>query len=285
MAVLIQPQLDAAGRWRHVRDRPGHRAMGRLVVEAVSGGPDQLVSGQVTAERLSLDPLGGCSPSTVSGATAAPATGVCWTGASTGRSAGSPRDLEHEYGGPQDVEWAFDARRTSGPPADATGHDPSDPVGPGPGPGPSRGDLPLPTAPVGVRPVAGPDAGGHLARRSPGSASCPGAASAESPVLLAVHGWPAVDLELFGYLDRRPHGWQWIDPRPPARRLAAAWRVGSLRARLTDDVSALLARSDELLASVPATLGDCPRTSCRLCSTHFERCLSTCTRTRSSRRR
>ena len=95
------------------------------------------------------------------------------------------------------------------------------------------------------------------ARRDPsravdGRRRAPTAPWPASPVLVDVGGWPAADLELFGYLARStPQGWGWIDPRPPARRLAAAWRVGSLRARLADDVSRIVRRTDEQLAAVP----------------------------------
>jgi pyruvate,water dikinase len=74
-----------------------------------------------------------------------------------------------------------------------------------------------------------------------------------SPVLTTVGGWAAADLELLGYVPPGKRALHLVDPRPGARRLAAAWRVGQVRAQLPGRVTSLLAGTDAALADVPAT--------------------------------
>jgi rifampicin phosphotransferase len=252
MAVLIQPQLEPLVSGVMFGMDPVTGVEGRLVVEAVSGGPDRLVSGQVTAERISLNLKGrvvavdGVPVRRGSRHRGLLDRGQC---RALSRLAG---DLERAYGAPQDVEWAVDPRGRlvllqTRPVTTRAARV----AGPVLGPGPVAETFPFPLRPLECDLWLTPMRAGistALARVG----VVPRRTLSESPVVLAVQGWAAVDLELFGYLDRRPHGWHWIDPRPPARRLGAAWRIGTLRARLTDDASALMARSDELLASVPA---------------------------------
>jgi pyruvate,water dikinase len=73
-----------------------------------------------------------------------------------------------------------------------------------------------------------------------------------SPLLIAVDGIAAVDLAALGADGRRGGLWRKLDPRPPARRLRAAWRVGRLRSALPELALDLVDRVDAELAAVPA---------------------------------
>ena len=258
MAVLLQPQLDPAvsGVLFGVDPVTGHH--GRLVVEAVTGTPEQLVSGQVSAERLTLDRRGRLLE--VDGVRhrhgwprhALLDRSQC---RALSRLAGA---LKEHFGTPQDVEWAFDQDGSlvllqTRP---VTTHAVR-PTGPVLGPGPVAETFPYPLRPLESDLWLQPMRRG-IAAALDRVGVVPHAELTASPVVVDVAGWPAADLSLFGYLDRRPRGWQWLDPRPPARRLAAAWRLGSIRARLHEQGAALLETTDGLLSTVvaPTTLTD-----------------------------
>lgn len=74
---------------------------------------------------------------------------------------------------------------------------------------------------------------------------------AASPGIVAVGGRVAADLEMLGVYRRRPEGWRRLSPAGPARRLAAAWRVGRLRAALPLLAGDLVRSVDAELASIP----------------------------------
>jgi pyruvate,water dikinase len=77
-------------------------------------------------------------------------------------------------------------------------------------------------------------------------------ALARSPLAVAVDGSAAVDLDLLG-VDRAPVGFlRKLDPRAPARRLRAAWRVGRLRAAFADLAADVVRQIDADLLAVPA---------------------------------
>ena len=73
----------------------------------------------------------------------------------------------------------------------------------------------------------------------------------ESPIVVTVGGRVAADLDLLGVTTRRRSVWSRLDPRPPARRLTAAWRVGRLRVALPALAGDLIATVDEDLRSLP----------------------------------
>ena len=81
---------------------------------------------------------------------------------------------------------------------------------------------------------------------------------ATSPVVTTAGGRVAADLELLGATDGPTSLARRLDPRPPARRLVAAWRVGRLRAALPALADDLLATADNDLLDVPSptTLSD-----------------------------
>jgi rifampicin phosphotransferase len=163
--------------------------------------------------------------------------------------------LTEHYGRPQDAEWALDTHRNlvllqTRPVTTQVAHH----SGPTLGPGPVAETFPSPLRPLERDLWLTPMREGIRTALSVVGV-VPRPALDRSPVLVDVDGWPAADLDLFGYVSRHPRGWGWIDPRPPARRLAAAWRVGSLRAHLPHDVAELVERTDDQLSSV-APLGE-----------------------------
>ena len=244
IAVLVQPYLEAATGGIMFGLDPVTGRRDHLAVVSASGGPDALVSGEVE--------------------------GVHHVMRKNGRLVGRhdrSQDLlglrrrralaqlaaraEHHFGGPQDIEWAFDRSGTlfmfQSRPVTAVGKQTSGPVlGPGPVaetfPDPLSTlevDLwipPLKEAVTEALLIAGPTSRRKVAR---------------SQVVLTVGGRVSADLELFGIAIRKRTFWQRIDPRPPARRMAAAWRVGRLRAALSRIADNIVERVDEDLAAVP----------------------------------
>lgn len=243
MAVLVQPELDCAcGGVMFGRD-PSSGDARRVVVEAVPGGPDGLVSGRVTASRLVLSRRGR-------------RVSVEAESISLGHGrrlwlANLARSTERCFGGAQDVEWAVD-RDGNGwllqsRPITATA---SPGTGPVLGPGPIAETFPEPLSPLEadlwIEPMRrGIDAAiGLTGTRSKRQRQA-------SPVVALVGGRAAADLELLGVHQARSGLLHRLDPRPPARRLRCAWRVGRLRVTLPSVSAALVAEVDRRLAAVP----------------------------------
>jgi pyruvate,water dikinase len=164
--------------------------------------------------------------------------------------------LDRLFGGPQDVEWARDTAGRlwllQSRPITARGD--TETHGPVLGPGPLAETFPEPLRrleedlwlwPVREGIVRSLRVTGAVSRRR----------LAASPVVVAVGGWPAADLELLGV--RRSYARR-LAPFTGLRRLGAAWRVGRLRAALPALVTELVARVDAHLIDVPplAQLGD-----------------------------
>lgn len=247
MAVLVQPMLRAGvgGVLFGVDPVTGRRD--RLVVAVVEGGPDRLVSGLVQGTHYELGRQGRVRA-------------VDGDGPRLGRGlrhrlARLAHRTEATFGGPQDVEWATDGDGhlvllQARPVTTLT---PVTPHGTGPrlGPGPVAETLP------GVLSELEQDLWVDPLRDGLAEALVlAGAATrrqvATSPVVAVVEGQVAADLDLLGVQAGRRSFWHRLDPRPPARRLAAAWRVGRLRAAapaLGDD---LVATADRVLLDVPA---------------------------------
>ncbi len=245
MAVLVQPFLvpDAGGVMFGADPVTGRRD--RLVIAAVPGGPDQLVSGEVDGVTITLTARGKVIES--SGSIRAVDHNVRGLVSLQKRAAGV-------FGAPQDVEWAIvddDVVMLQSRPITATGSD-ADAVGPVFGPGPVAETFPNPLAPLEldlwVEPMR--DALREVLRISGGAAAKKVAAS---PVIVDVNGHVAADLQLLGI--ERPTGARSllarIDPRPPVRRLKVAWQVGRLRAALPGLARDLVEDIDEMLAGVP----------------------------------
>ena len=245
MAVLIQPQLDAAigGVMFGLDPLTGRRD--RLVVATVEGGPDSLVSGRASGRRTSLSLRGKRLESDGDGPLPSPSD--------CRRLAELASQVSEVFGGPQDVEWALDRNGRllllQSRPITAAA-DTASIAGPVFGPGPLAETFPdalsvlereLWLAPIEealrvVLPLVG---------------AATEKATSRSPVVIDVAGRPAVDLELMGALKRRGL-FAKLDPRPSLRRLGASWRVGRLRAALPALARDVIDRVDEDLHGCPA---------------------------------
>jgi pyruvate,water dikinase len=246
MAVLVQPRLDASigGVMFGLDPVTGDRR--RIVVEAVEGGPERLVSGVATASRSVLSHRGRLVERDRSRPSLLRRN-------ERRRLARLARQTDAAFGGPQDVEWAFDRRGRlwlfQSRPITATG-DAAMAAGPVLGPGPIGETFPHPLRPLEEQLWLEPLRAGLVsALRSVGATSRRRIDG--SPVLLTVGGWAAADLELLGTLPRRRSPWRLLNPVPPARHLAVAWRVGRLRRCLQDRARPLVAETDRRLAEVP----------------------------------
>jgi pyruvate,water dikinase len=243
MAVLVQPFLDPAASGVLFGLDPVTGRIDRRMLAAVAGGPQDLVAGRAGGVRLVLTPGGQVIQAEGDG----PHLG--W------RRRRALLRLERRaaglFGGPQDIEWALDAGSRpvllQSRPVTAAG--PGRPTGPVLGPGPLAETFPDPLFPLEEDLWVPP-----LRQALAESLHLAGAVSrrrlAASPLVVAVGGRLAVDLELVGATPRSP--WRRLDPRPPLRRLGAAWRVGRLRAALPHLAADLVARLDGQLAAVPA---------------------------------
>jgi phosphohistidine swiveling domain-containing protein len=245
MAVLVQPELDpaAAGVLFGV-DPVGGRA-DRLLVAAVAGSPEPLVAGRVTGTRYVLS----------RGGRRLDADGEGPLGRrqlrSLARLAARARAV---FGGPQDIEWAVDRAGRwwllQSRPVTATAARPAR----GSrllGPGPLAETFPQPLGPL--------EADLWVAPLHDGICEALGLLGVASrrrlgrwPVVQTVQGRVAGDLELLGGAPPRRGLLGRLDPRLPARRLLAAWRVGRLRAALPLLTADLIAHADRALTAVPA---------------------------------
>ena len=258
MAVLVQPQLapTVGGVLFGLDPVSGRRD--RLVVSASEAGPSAVVSGEVDGTRYVLSPRG----RRLEGPSDHPADGAAGPlrAAQLRQLADLARHAENVFGGPQDIEWAFgpDGRLwllqsrpiTAAATADR-GH------GPVLGPGPVAETFPDALASLEEDLWVGPLREGLRAALAL-AGTAPKRRLATSPVVTTAGGRVAADLELLGAVDGPTSFVHRLDPRPPARRLVAAWRVGRLRAALPDLADDLLATADRDLLDVPAlsTLSD-----------------------------
>jgi pyruvate,water dikinase len=245
MAVLVQPMLDAqVGGVLFGVDPVGGRT-DRLLVEWVKGGPAPLVSGVVSGSRVVLSPRGRVVERDA--ARSSPLD------RRTRRElAALARSAAAAFGGPQDIEWAVDRDGKlwllqSRPITASSGQA----IGPMFGPGPVAETFPDPLSPLeedlwleplrsGLR--AALEIAGGLPKR----------ALRRSPIVVSVGGRIAGDLDLLGMRERPPSILARFDPRPPARRLAIAWRVGRLRRALPLLAGDVVDQVDERLRDVPA---------------------------------
>ena len=103
-----------------------------------------------------------------------------------------------------------------------------------------------------------------------------------SPLAVAVDGSAAVDLDLLG-VDPAPGGFlRKLDPRPPARRLRAAWRVGRLRASFADLGRRRRAAGRRRPPRRARARRSSPTTSCSRCCATASASSRACTATRRS---
>ncbi|HEU5157211.1 MAG TPA: PEP/pyruvate-binding domain-containing protein [Streptosporangiaceae bacterium] len=253
MAVLVQPQLNAecGGVMFGVDPVTGDR--GQIVIEAVAGGPDSLVSGRVTAQRYVLTRRGHVRSVDHRRQGRRAATALVGRNRLRALAALARRTAE-VYGGPQDVEWAIDDEHRlwllQSRPVTAWG-DAATAAGPVLGPGPVAETFPALLRPLEVDMWVSPLRDGVIAALRDTHAVSRGRLR-DSLVVTTVGGRVAVDLELFGYETGRRRGpVRLIDPLPGLRRLGAAWQVGRMRHGLADRAAALAGDVDVQLESVP----------------------------------
>ena len=245
MAVLVQPMLDA--RWGGVLfgADPVSGRHDRYLVAAVDGGPDALVSGAVDGWTAVLDRRGRVRDVRSGPNAPRPPADVLR------RLAGLAREAARTYGGPQDIEWAVSA--------DGVVHllqaRPITTLGPSKGtvfgPGPVAESFPEPLAALEQDLWLAPMRDG-LREAIPLTGSMPAKTLSRSPIAIAVDGMAAVDLAALGVDAARGGILRRLDPRPPARRLRAAWRVGRLRSAFAELAADVVRRVDADLVAVPA---------------------------------
>ncbi|MGH9179392.1 MAG: PEP/pyruvate-binding domain-containing protein, partial [Acidimicrobiales bacterium] len=244
MGVLVQPLLAARVGGVLFGADPVSGRTDRLVVAAAEGAPEQLVSGAVDGSQYLLSARG-----RKLGAERA----VAGLGRSELRAlARLARRVATVFGGPQDVEWAFEGsslRLLQSRPITAVA---ADGRGEGPllGPGPVAETYPGPLAPLEEDLWVAP-----LRTALSEAVLLTGAASRRqvdaSPVVTTVGGRVAADLVFLGAAPARKGFLARFDPRPPARRLVASWRVGRLGAALPGLVGDLIDEVDDQLLDVP----------------------------------
>lgn len=252
MAVLVQRQVDATfgGVLFGLDPVTGDRR--HILVEAVPGGPESLVSGTVTAQRYLLDKRG----RVLEGPTEEEGPPLLDRRARS-RLVALATSAARTYGRSQDVEWAVDADDAlwllQSRPVTAVGTA-SSASGPLLGPGPVAETFPEPLRPLEVDLWVEPLRTGITSAIQVVGA-VPRGAMERSPIVAVVGARVACDLELLGVSPVPRSTWHWLDPRTPMRRLASAWRVGRLRAVLPELAADLCRRIDGELASV-GTLAD-----------------------------
>ncbi|HSK53719.1 MAG TPA: PEP/pyruvate-binding domain-containing protein [Jiangellales bacterium] len=257
MGVLVQPFVVPACGGVMFGVDPVSGDASHVVVEAVAGGPDALVSGRVTAQHYVASPRGRLlavdhRPERV--LSVHRSVHRLLSGRQVRALATLAAHARRAFGGPQDVEWAFDAEGTllllQSRPVTATG-EAALATGPVLGPGPVAETFPDPLGPLEIDLWVGPLRTGVVAALREIGAVAPRRLD-DSPVVTTIRGRVVADLELFGYVPHRV-AWAMLDPRPPLRRLRAAWHVGRLRALLPQRVPALVREVDEFLAAVVPT--------------------------------
>lgn len=246
LAVLVQPLLDARSGGVLFGIDPVSGREDRLVVAAVEGGPDRLVSGAVDGDRYELDRSGRRTDVTHGDG-----------GARLGRA--QLRELSRlaertaeVFGGPQDVEWAFDdagrLRLLQSRPVTAEPR--GLPVGPVLGPGPIAETFPEPLEHL-EEDLWVPPLREALRQALLLAGTADESAVDASPLVTVLGGWTAVDLDLLEPREGAPRLRDRLDPRPRLRRLRASWRVGRLRSALPALAQDVLASADHVLSAVP----------------------------------
>ena len=245
MAVLIQPQLEPRFGGVLFAADPVSGRTDRLLLAAVEGGPDRLVSGLDDGWTAVLSPRGKVLEER--GGDALP------LGRSTLRAlAALAARATAAFDGPQDIEWAVDHDGTvwmlqSRPITTPTGRPGGPVLGTGPlaetfpeALGTLESDLWLAPLSQGLEQallVTGTASAGALRRR---------------PVVRDIDGWAVADLGHLGLAPVRHKMLRKLDPRPPARRLRAAWRTGRLTRALPALARDIVEQVDRHLAEVPA---------------------------------
>lgn len=246
MAVLAQPLVVPSVAGVLFGMDPVTGRTDRVMVAAVPGLPDQLVSGRVSPTHYHLTRHGRVRQ--VDRHPDGPVAVL--DGRTARRLARLAERVRRLFGSPQDVEWAIDTAgrlwllqsrpittRVPVPASKAVlgvaGVDETFPDRLAP----LEVALWVPPLRDGVRHAV------ELTRAFPAKVV------AASPVVTDVDGRVVADQLLVGRLPVRRH---WFDPRPPMRRMSVAWRVGRLRGALVPLGARVVERADRSLSALPA---------------------------------
>lgn len=260
MGVLVQRHVDPSRGGVMFGVDPVTGDSRHVVVEAVAGGPEKLVSGRVTAQHYVATRRGRLVTLDRRPARSA-------IRSHHGQRLLGPGELmeltrlarrtEQVFGGPQDVEWAIEDDGTllllQSRPVTATADGAL--TGPVLGPGPLGETFPDPLSVLETDLWVRPLREGVLDALAE-TRAVPASRVRRSPVVLTVTGRVAADLELLGYVPAAGGALAALDPRPRVRRLAAAWHTGLLRAALPVRAMSLVAEVDRRLAEVDLACPD-----------------------------
>lgn len=245
IAVLVQREVEAAMGGVLFSADPITGDARTVVVSAVAGGPEGLVSGTANGSTYKLTPEGKITSADRSG------DGAEIDAATAQQLAGLASACVERFGGPQDIEWALDQDGAlwllqTRPMTTAVGT----PTGPVLGPGPVSETFPDPLYPLEADLWVPP------LRRAVREALLLTGLSAKrleaSPLVVSLRGRVAVDLELFNAAPPDSRRWYHrLNPAPRLRRLRAAWRVGRLQSALPGLAEDLVERVDQDLLDVP----------------------------------
>ncbi|MGI5453909.1 PEP/pyruvate-binding domain-containing protein [Streptomyces sp. CA-249302] len=248
MAVLVQPMLVARAGGVMFGADPVEGRADRMLVSAVRGGPESLVSGEQAGINYWLSRSGRLLRTEPADAEA------LLTRRELFRLARLARRARRVFGGPQDIEFGFDGGGRlwlfQSRPITAMAARPAR----GArllGPGPVAETLPEQLLPLEEDLWVTPMARGLAAALDIGG-SAPRRLLRRVPVVTTVGGRAAADLRLLGAAAPRHRWTALLNPAPGARRLGAAWRVGRLTAALPGLATDLVADVDHHLAGVPA---------------------------------
>ncbi|MFF3374280.1 PEP/pyruvate-binding domain-containing protein [Streptomyces sp. NPDC002680] len=247
MAVLVQPMLTARVGGVMFGADPVEGRADRMLVSAVRGGPDSLVSGEQAGTNYWLSPRGRMLRTEP--ADAEPLLGTF----ELRRLARLAQQARKVFDGPQDIEFGFDDHGQlwlfQSRPITAMAVRPSR----GArllGPGPVAETLPDQLEPLEEDLWVAPMARGLAAALDIGG-TAPRRRLRAVPVVTAVGGRAAADLELLGAVPPRHRWLALLNPAPGGRRLAAAWRTGRLASALPGLAVDLVADVDRRLAETP----------------------------------
>ncbi|WP_328832122.1 PEP-utilizing enzyme [Streptomyces sp. NBC_00252] len=252
MAVLVQPMLRARVGGVLFGADPVEGRADRMLVSAVRGGPDRLVSGEQAGTNYWLNRRGRLLR------TEPPTAEALLTPSELRQLARLARRARQVFGGPQDIEFGFTGGEVGGGRLWLFQSRPITAMAVRPargarllGPGPVAETLPDQLQPLEEDLWITPMARGLTAALDI-AGSAPRRLLRTVPVVTTVGGWAAADLRLLGAAPPR-HRWPaLLNPAPGARRLGAAWRVGRLTAALPGLAADLVADVDRGLAQVPA---------------------------------
>ncbi|MGW0707625.1 PEP/pyruvate-binding domain-containing protein [Streptomyces sp. NPDC002643] len=270
MAVLVQPMLRARVGGVLFGADPVAGRTDRMLVSAVRGGPDTLVSGEQPGTGYWLSGRGRLlrTEAAEAGAGARAKAAEAGAGAETEAAKAGARTLTRSelrrlarlgrraarvFGGPQDIEFGFDDEGRlwlfQSRPITAMAARP----GRGArllGPGPVAETLPDQLEPLEEDLWVAPMARGLAIALGLGG-SAPRRLLRTVPTVRTVGGRAAADLRLLGAVPPK-HPWlALLNPAPGARRLGAAWRVGRLASTLPGLTTDLVADVDRRLTETP----------------------------------